>query len=287
MAAIALFGFNPNHGKEHLPFKTSTDTLPGKKIIVFTTALHTGYKISATDTLRMSAFGQPKETQPCIFVDPGKTFQTFLGIGGAITDAVAETYAKLPAVKQKEILQAYFNAESGIGYNLVRTNIQSCDFSSDTYSYVSNQDPSLKTYSVAHDEKYRIPLLKKAMAEAKGQITLFASPWSPPAWMKDNNDVLHGGKLKPAFYQSWADYYVRFLKAYQAEGISFWGLSVQNEPMAVQTWESCNYSATDERDFIKNYLGPTIGKSEFPNTKIIAWDHNRDLIYQRASTILE
>ena len=98
--------------------------------------------------------------------------------------------------------------------------------------------------------------------------------------------MLHGGKLKPAFYQSWANCYVKFIEAYKKEGIPVWGVSVQNEPMAVQTWESCNYTAEEERDFIKNYLGPTLAKSGMADRKIIAWDHNRDLIYQRASTIL-
>jgi glucosylceramidase len=104
--------------------------------------------------------------------------------------------------------------------------------------------------------------------------------------MKDNNDILHGGKLKPEFYQSWASYYVKFIQTYEKRGIPIWGLSVQNEPMAKQTWESCMYSATDERDFIKNHLGPTLWKNGMKDKKLIAWDHNRDLLYQRASTIL-
>jgi glucosylceramidase len=257
-----------------------------KKVIVYTTADSTGYRITATDSLSFSAFGQPLETQPCVFVDPSKTFQTFIGIGGALTDASAETFATLPKDKQQEILQNYFDPVKGIGYTLARTNIQSCDFSSGSYTYVSDHDSTLKTFSVAHDEQYRIPFIKKAIAAAGGKLTLFASPWSPPAWMKDNNDMLHGGKLLPAYYQSWANYSAKFLKAYQKEGIPIWAVSIQNEPMAKQTWESCNYSAEEERDFIKNFLGPTLERSGLADKKIIAWDHNRDLMYQRASTIL-
>jgi glucosylceramidase len=103
--------------------------------------------------------------------------------------------------------------------------------------------------------------------------------------MKTNNSMLHGGKLKPEFFQTWANYYVRFIHAYEKEGIPVWGLSIQNEPMATQTWESCIYSAEDERDFLKKYLGPTLAKSSLGDRKIIVWDHNRDLIYQRVSTI--
>ncbi len=104
--------------------------------------------------------------------------------------------------------------------------------------------------------------------------------------MKDNNDILHGGKLKPEFYQSWANYYTSFIKAYEAEGIPIWGISIQNEPMATQKWESCIYSAEEERDFLKNYLGPTMKRAGLARKKIIAWDHNRDLIYQRVSTLM-
>jgi glucosylceramidase len=104
--------------------------------------------------------------------------------------------------------------------------------------------------------------------------------------MKDNNSMLNGGKLKPAYYQAWANYYVKFIKAYEKEGIPVWGLTVQNEPMAKQRWESCLYTAQDEADFIKNYLGPTLQKEGLADKKIIAWDHNRDLLYQYASTIL-
>ena len=100
--------------------------------------------------------------------------------------------------------------------------------------------------------------------------------------------MLHGGKLKQTeFGDVWANYYVKFIKAYEAKGIPVWGLTVQNEPMARQTWESCIYTAEDERDFIKNHLGPTLAKAGLQSKKLIAWDHNRDLVYQRASTILD
>jgi hypothetical protein len=104
--------------------------------------------------------------------------------------------------------------------------------------------------------------------------------------MKTNGDMLHGGKLKPESRQAWANYYAKFIKAYEREGIPIWGITVQNEPMATQTWESCIYTAEDERDFIKNFLGPTMRREGLADRKIIAWDHNRDLIYQRVSTIL-
>jgi glucosylceramidase len=267
---------------------TGSATPPkGKKIVVYTTAENTKLRISQTETIQFVDFGQPKETQPCVFIDPSKTFQTLVGIGGALTDASAETYAKLPKDKQQEFMQQYYDVNKGIGYTLARTNIHSCDFSSGSYTYVNDNDASLKSFSVAHDKEFRIPFIKQAISAAGGKLTMFASPWSPPAWMKDNKDMLHGGKLLPAFYQSWANYYIKFIKAYEAEGIPVWGLTVQNEPMATQTWESCVFTGEEERDFIKKYLGPTLQKAGMANKRLIAWDHNRDLMYQRASTVLD
>ena len=211
------------------PFSTE-----GRRVVVHTTAEKTDYRLSATDTLTFKHLGQPLETQVCVFVDPSKTYQTLLGIGGALTDASAETFAKLPKDKQQEILDAYFDAQKGIGYTFARTNIHSCDFSSSSYTYVAEGDKDLKSFSVEHDRAFRIPFIKRAAATAGGRLTIFASPWSPPAFMKDNNDMLHGGKLKPEFYQAWADYYAKFIKAYQKEGIPVWGITIQNEPMATQ-----------------------------------------------------
>lgn len=258
----------------------------GRKVNVYTTADKSDHRISPTDTLTFKRHGQPLETQVCVFVDPAKTYQTFLGIGGALTDASAETFAKLPEDKQREMLRAYFDAQEGLGYSFARTNIHSCDFSSESYTYVTEGDKELKSFSIDHDKRYRIPFIKRALAAAGGKLTTFASPWSPPAFMKDNRDMLHGGKLRPEFYQAWANYYAKFIKAYQGEGIPIWGVTVQNEPMATQRWESCIYTAEEERDFLKNYLGPILRREGLGDKKIIAWDHNRDLIYQRVSTIL-
>src|SRR5260370_39080081 len=257
-----------------------------KQVKVYTTADKTEHRISATDTLTFKPVGQPKETQICVFGDPARQFQNFLGIGGALTDASAETFAMLPKEKQREVLNAYFDDEHGIGYKSTRTTIHSCDFSRCSYTYVNEGDKQLKSFSVEHDKQSRIPFIKQVLAATRGKLNIFASPWSPPAFMKDNNDMLHGGRLKPEFYQSWASYYAKFIKAYQSEGIPIWGISIQNEPMATQKWESCIYSAEEERDFLKNYLGPTMKKEGLGDKKIIAWDHNRDLVYQRASTIL-
>jgi glucosylceramidase len=255
---------------------------------IYVTAKDTGQRLAKADDVELADSPPINEKEAYIFVDPTKTFQTVLGIGGALTDASAETFYKLPEDKRQEILTAYFDPQNGIGYTLGRTHIHSCDFSSESYTYVTNDDTQLESFDIAHDLKYRIPFIKEALATAgKNNFTLFVSPWSPPAWMKDNNDMLHGGKLKPEYYESWARYYGKFIHAYEKEGIPIWGLTVQNEPLAVQTWESCNYTAEEERDFVKNYLGPALRKDGLSDKKIIVWDHNRSFMFQRASVILD
>ncbi len=269
-----------------IPSLGQTLNYSGKKITIYITAKNTDLRLAKVGTLQFKESPQPLERESWIFVDPTKQFQTIIGIGGALTDAAAETFAKLPKKQQQELLTAYYNPKKGIGYTFGRTNINSCDFSSESYTYVAKGDYALKTFSVAHDLKYRIPFIKEAMAAAGGHFKIFASPWSPPAWMKTNDNMLHGGKLLPKYRQAWANYYVKFIRAYAAQDVPIWGLTVQNEPMAKQVWESCVYTADDERDFIKNYLGPTLVKDDLSNVKLIVWDHNRDLLYQRASVIL-
>ena len=207
-----------------------------KTVTVYTTAANTQLRLTQNGKLSFSPFRQPFETEPFVLVDAATAFQPFEGIGGALTDASAETFAKLPKDKQQELLNAYYNPATGIGYTLARTNIQSCDFSSGTYSYVGDNDPGLKTFSVDHDKQYRIPLIKQAITAAGGRLKLYVSPWSPPAWMKDNNSVTDGGHLKHEFDQSWANFYIKFIRTYEALGIPIWGLTVQNEPMAKQKW---------------------------------------------------
>src|SRR5215217_8115912 len=266
----------------------STKIIAQKKstiVKVYTTAQNTSLKLTPVEDIEFTDPGSLVERKVFIFLDDSRNFQTMLGIGGAITDASAETFARLTPVQQNELLKAYFDPKQGIGYTLARTNMQSCDFSSGSYTYVDENDKDLTSFDIKQDEKYRIPLIKKAMATA-GKLTLYVSPWSPPGWMKDNNDVLHGGKLLPQYQQSWANFFVKYIKEYEKRGIPVWGLTVQNEPLAVQKWESCIFTAEEERDFIKNYLGPTLQKNGLGSKKLIAWDHNRDFVYQRAETIL-
>lgn len=260
-------------------------SLDGVFAIVYTTAQNTDMRLRITDSLEFKKSTQPLESEISVFVNPHKTYQTFIGIGGAITDASAEVFAKLPMDKQQEMLEAYYDKDKGIGYTLARTTIHSCDFSSGSYTYLSDENKDLNSFSIQHDKQFRIPLIKKALQTAGGNLLLYASPWSPPAFMKDNKNMLRGGKLQPEYFQTWANYFVRFIKDYESDGIPIWGITVQNEPMATQKWESCIFTAEEERDFLKNFLGPTLENKGLGDKNIIVWDHNRDLINHRANTI--
>ena len=254
------------------------------EVTVFTTARGTDLRLTETGSASFVPGDQPLETELSLFVNPNKEFQEFIGIGGAITDASAEVFASLSKGRQQELLEAYYG-DKGVNYSLLRTTIHSCDFSPYSYTYIEEGDKELKTFDISHDREFRIPMMKQAIAQAGGKLLTYASPWSPPAFMKTNNNMLKGGALKPEFYGAWAKYYAKFIKAYEGEGIPIWGLTIQNEPMATQRWESCIYTAKQERDFLKNHLGPTLEAEGLGDKKIIVWDHNRDLITNRANTI--
>lgn len=178
IVAISIVACNNAEDKEK---NTSADAKPysteGKTVQVFTTADSTDLRLTLTDKdLSFQPKGQPTEDLICVFVDPSRSFQTYMGIGGALTDASAETFYKLPKDKQQEILTAYFDKEKGIGYTLARTNIHSCDFSSGSYTYVDSNDAELKSFTLEHDRQYKIPFIKEAIAAAGGKLTLYGSP---------------------------------------------------------------------------------------------------------------
>src|ERR1035437_8334831 len=156
----SFFAFSQQKSKPQvIPF-----SIKNRIVTVYTTADSTNFRLSITDKIVFKELAQPIEGKVSIFVDPTKTFQTFMGIGGALTDASAETFAKLPKEKQQEFLQAYYNKDKGIGYTLARTNINSCDFSSGSYTYVTEGDTSLNSFNINHDKQFRIPFIKQAIA---------------------------------------------------------------------------------------------------------------------------
>jgi glucosylceramidase len=256
---------------------------------VYTTAQGSSQRFAAQALGNPRPSTQPLETETAVFVDTRKQFQQVFGFGGAVTDATAEVYARLTPAQQKAFLAAYFDPKAGLGYSILRTTIHSSDFSNASYTYVKDGDRTLDSFSIEHDLRYRIPLLRQSLAAGAAYGTgmrVFASPWSAPAWMKSNGSMLGGGSLRPEYRDLWAQYMVRFVKAYEKAGIPLWGLSIQNEPMAKQTWESMIFTADEETRFLGDHLGPALTAAGLQDKKVIVWDHNRDLLPQRAAAIL-
>ncbi len=222
-----------------------------------------------------------------ITIDTQKPFQTMMGFGGAFTESAAYTLSLMPDEKREEVLKAYFDPEEGLNYTLGRVHINSCDFSLKNYTYVEENDTSLETFDIARERQWVIPMIKDAEKIRGGKLNLLASPWSPPGWMKDTGIMNHGGKLLPKYYGTWANYYAKFIEAYEAENLNIFAVTVQNEPAAKQTWDSCEYTAEEERDFVAKHLGPVLEKTGHEDVNIIVWDHNRDIIVDRADTILK
>lgn len=218
---------------------------------------------------------------PLISIFPDIEYQEIKGFGGAFTEAAATTIDKLSKENRDKILKLYFDDNEGIGYNFGRVHINSCDFSLGNYSCVEEGDETLETFNIERDKESIVPMIKDALKY--GGITMLASPWSPPAYMKTTGRMNEGGKLKKEYYDLWSDFYVKFIEEYKKEGIDISAITVQNEPKAVQKWDSCVYTAEEERDFVKNYLGK---KMEKTGVKIFFWDHNKERIIDRASVVL-
>ena len=207
-------------------------------------------------------------------------YQTFGGIGGAITDTSAAVWSSMPEDKKQEFVQAYFDRENGIGYSFGRLSIASCDFSTEDYTYVEENDQTLDSFDISHDKKSVFPLVKEAMKYS--DLKLFASPWSPPAYMKTNGSRI-GGHLKKEYYPLWAKYIRKYIESCKDNGINIWGITVQNEPRHYQIWESCLYTPEEEAEFL-GYLGKEL---ENTDVKILCYDHCRERIVERAKSIFE
>lgn len=223
-----------------------------------------------------------------IALDPAQPLQEMTGFGGALTESSAWVLAQLPAEKRREVLRRYYDPKEGIGYTLARTHINSCDFSLNMWTLDDTPgDYYLHNFTLEPMRPWLLPLLHDAQSIAGAdRFKLLASPWSPPAWMKTNNRMDAGGALRPEYRDAWARFYVKFVEAMQRdEKIPIWALTVQNEPEAVQVWESCIFTPEDERDFVRDHLGPTLAKAKLEGVKLLGFDHNRDILEKRADAL--
>jgi glucosylceramidase len=225
---------------------------------------------------------------PRLDVDTTERYQTHLGFGGAFTEAAAMVWQGLPEAAREQLLRDYFDPAQGHGYTLGRVHINSCDFALGHYAHADVADDfALASFSIERDRRALLPFIRAAQHVAGRRLQLLASPWSPPAWMKTNARMDDGGSLRPECRAAWAQCYVRFIRAYEAEGVPIWGVSVQNEPAAHQRWDSCLYSAEEERDFVRDHLGPALRDAGLGEVKIVIWDHNRDLMLERARVVYD
>lgn len=222
-----------------------------------------------------------------IWVNPSVTFQEIEGFGGAFTEAASVTWLTLSEPQRDSVLRAYFDCGAGHGYTFCRLHMNSCDFALGNYAHAEVAgDVVLEHFNIARDLRALLPFIKAAQEVAAAPLKLLASPWSPPAWMKTNGQMNQGGKLLPKYRAVWAQCYVKFIQAYAMEGVPIWGVSVQNEPMATQRWDSCIYTAEEERDFVRDHLGPALEQADLGHICIVIWDHNRDEMVERASVVL-
>ena len=245
-------------------------------------------------------------------VDTSETYQKIEGFGGAFTEAAARTWMRLPEAERARFVELYWG-EEGIGYSLGRVHMNSCDFCVASYDFApkdGDYDLEHFDHSVAHDAAEMIPLMaaaKEATEARGGDFKLFASPWSPPAWLKaplkdfapdpahpsihypGNRSMLgsaqpDGLAASPRARDAWARYYGKFADAYADHGLELWGFTVQNEPEFSAPWEACRYTANSTREFVKDHLGPALAR-DHPDLKLFVFDHNRDHMVQWAEEI--
>lgn len=224
-----------------------------------------------------------EEENELINLYPQYTEQIWEGFGGAVTESAGYVYSKMSDKQKKELLQYYFGTD-GLRCNRIRLAIDSCDFSLGEYEAAPDCD--LEKFSMERAGKYTLPLLEDIRRTAAHPVKLMLTPWSPPAAFKTNGDRKQGGKLKPEYRAHWAEYLCRYIKEYQDRGFEVERISLQNEPKAVQIWDSCIWTAEEERDFLVNYMKPALRRHGMEDVEVFIWDHNKERILERTAVTL-
>lgn len=218
---------------------------------------------------------------------PEDTGETIEGFGGAVTDAAAYVYSLMDEDQKKHLITSYFSPER-MRYGIVRVHMDSCDFSTGLYEAMSDEnDTELKTFSFARTEKYMIPMLQDAQVAAGRPLELMLSPWSPPAFMKTNGRRTYGGSIKPEYRKMWADYICRYISEFEQRGFYVRRISLQNEPKALTNWDSCQYTAQQEKEFLRDFMYPALQEHGLGNVEVFIWDHNKERIYERVKEIVD
>jgi glucosylceramidase len=224
------------------------------------------------------AFSTKTNGYPDITVDESQTFQTVDGFGFTLTDGSASLISSLPSSLQNDLLKELFGFDStSISISYLRVSIGASDLSESVYTYddmpSGQTDVNLTNFNLRKDKSQVIPVLKSILA-INPNIKILGSPWTPPTWMKSNNNSV-GGSLLPQYYSVYAQYFVKYIQAMKAEGITIDAITPQNEPLYGGNNPSMLMSAIEQANFIKNNLGPALQAASL-NTKIIVYDHNAD-----------
>ncbi|XP_063231470.1 putative glucosylceramidase 4 [Bacillus rossius redtenbacheri] len=223
------------------------------------------------------------DSKPAAFkVDRSKKYQKMYGFGGAITDAAGLNTFSLSSKAADNLIRAYFQ-KGGIGYTFIRVPVGGTDFSTHNYEYTDDypNDTSLKHFNLSmEDYSYKIPFIKKAIAisDPEVPVKLFSAPWSAPSWMKNNNKTANISRLREEYYQVYADYYIKFLDAYAAEGLKFWGLTPQNEPgdgVYGERWNAMSWSLSEMQEWLVGNLCPSLKSGGYSNLKLMINDNQR------------
>lgn len=228
---------------------------------------------------QQSALAKAKDTAAInIVMDTTRRFQEIEGFGAAMTGSSAYVMQQyMSPEKRQALLEDLFGTEKGIGINYIRMSIGASDFSTAPYSYddipSGQRDDSLKQFTIAHDQKEVVPVLKQVVAINPG-IHIMGSPWSPPAWMKTSGK-LEGGSLRPDAYDVYARYFVKYIRAFGQEGITITALTVQNEPQYEALYPTMKMTAPEQGTFIKEHLGPLLEKEGLnKQVAVMLFDHN-------------
>lgn len=224
------------------------------------------------------AFSKISNTSPSIYIDDSKTFQSIDGFGYTLTGGSTMLINEMNTIERTKLLQELFATDgNNIGISYLRISIGASDLDGNVFSYndlpAGETDLKLAKFSLVEDQKYLIPVLKQILT-INPKIKILGSPWSPPTWMK-TNDNSKGGNLKPEYYDVYARYLVKYIQAMKNEGIVIDAITIQNEPLHPGNNPSLLMPQDEQGNFIKKNLGPIFKQANL-STKIIIYDHNAD-----------
>ncbi|XP_065322963.1 lysosomal acid glucosylceramidase-like [Gordionus sp. m RMFG-2023] len=266
----------------------------GNKVLVYTSS-QSGLRFSKSEHTFINYGGPQHDNDGSVVltIDSRKKYQSILGFGGAITDAVVLNYYNMTGPTKSAFLRSYYS-ELGINYNMIRIPMASCDFSTHVYSYDDHDNDFNLTHFelTVEDTHHKIAMIHEILNLTREDIKVYASPWSAPGWMKSTDSMIGGPLInEPNYFKTWANYFVKFLKAYESYGIKIWGITAQNEPEdgynTKYPFQSMHFTPETGADFVLNYLCPLLKSNGFlPELAVMILDDNRPFIRKWADQIL-